>query len=315
MGEFLGLPFDASAHGPLIDRMIILVHWLMLVLFTGWGSYFVYVLFRFRRSRNAKADYRGVRNHASSYLEGVVAVIEAVLLIGFAIPLWSMRVNDIPPESDATVVRMVAEQFAWNVHYPGPDGVFGKTDISLISPENPLGLDRNDPAAKDDIVTINQLNLPVGKPVIIHLSSKDVIHSLNLPLFRVKQDAIPGQSIRVWFTPTVTTADIQHTMARKFSLPSGKVPDELASLVTLADYTGKDGQVLLAKGASLTEDVLPALRDAGILEVVLAPETPTEIACAQLCGLGHYRMRGFVTIQTAEEYKAWVADQEAQISQ
>jgi cytochrome c oxidase subunit 2 len=315
MGEFLGLPFDASAHGPLIDRMIILVHWLMLVLFIGWGSYFAYVLIRFRRSRNETADYHGVRNHASSYLEGVVAVIEAVLLIGFAIPLWSMRVNEIPPESDATVVRIVAEQFAWNVHYPGPDGVFGKTDISLISPENGLGLDRNDPAAKDDIVTINQLNLPVGRPVVIHLSSKDVIHSLNLPLFRVKQDAIPGQSIRVWFTPTVTTADIQRTMARKFSLASGKVPEELASLVTLADYTGKDGQVVLAKGSSLTDDVLPALKDAGISEVVLAPETPTEIACAQLCGLGHFRMRGFVTVQTAEEYKAWIADQEAQITQ
>jgi cytochrome c oxidase subunit II len=315
MGDFLGLPFDASAQGPLIDRMIILVHWLMLVLFAGWGTYFVYVLLRFRRSRNAKADYRGVRTHASSYIEGVVAAIEGVLLIGFAIPLWSMRVNDIPPESDATVVRIVAEQFAWNVQYPGPDGVFGKTDISLVSPENPLGLDRNDPAAKDDIVTINQLNVPVGKPVIIHLSSKDVIHSLNLPLFRVKQDAIPGQSIRVWFTPTVTTADIQQTMARKFSVASEKVPPEYASLVTLADYAGKDGQVVLAKGVPLTDDVLPALRDAGIADVMLAPDTPTEIACAQLCGLGHYRMRGFVTVQTPEDYRAWIADQESQLSQ
>jgi cytochrome c oxidase subunit 2 len=164
-------------------------------------------------------------------------------------------------------------------------------------------------------VTINQLNLPVGKPVIIHLSSKDVIHSLNLPLFRVKQDAIPGQSIRVWFTPTVTTADIQRVMAKTFSVPSGKVPEELAALVTLADYKGKDGQVVLAKGASLTDEVLPVLRDAGISEIILAPETPTEIACAQLCGLGHFRMRGFVTVQTPEEYKAWIADQEAQIGQ
>ena len=63
------------------------------------------------------------------------------------------------------------------------------------------------------------------------------------------------------------------------------------------------------------KDVLPALRDAGISEVVLAPETPTEIACAQLCGLGHFRMRGFVTVQTPEEYKAWIAEQEAQITQ
>jgi cytochrome c oxidase subunit 2 len=315
MGDLLGLPLDASAHGPQIDRMIILVHWLMAVLFVGWGSYFAYALIRFRQSRNRTADYVGVRSHTSSYLEGAVAVIEGVLLIGFAIPLWSMRVNDIPPESDATVVRVIAEQFAWNVHYPGPDGVFGKADISLITPENPTGIDRNDPAAKDDIVTINQLNLPVGRPVIIHLSSKDVIHSFSLPLFRVKQDAIPGQSIRVWFTPTETTAEIQRQLTRLYPIGPGKLPDELTHLIALADYAGKDGQTILAKGTTLSDDVVPALRDAGITSVLAGPETPTEIACAQLCGLGHYRMRGFVTIQTAEEYKAWIAEQESALTQ
>jgi hypothetical protein len=131
----------------------------------------------------------------------------------------------------------------------------------------------------------------------------------------VKQDASPGQSIRVWFTPTVTTADIQSTLARKFSVASGKIPEEIATYVAVTDYAGKDGQVVLAKGTALSDDVLPALRDAGIAEVTVAPETPTEIACAQLCGLGHFRMRGFVTVQTPEEYKAWVADQEAQLAQ
>jgi cytochrome c oxidase subunit 2 len=315
MGDLLGLPLDASAHGPQIDRMIILVHWLMAVLFVGWGTYFAYALIRFRQSRNRAADYVGVRSHTSSYLEGAVAVIEGVLLIGFAIPLWSMRVNDIPPESDATVVRVVAEQFAWNVHYPGPDGVFGKADISLITPENPTGIDRNDPAAKDDIVTINQLNLPVGRPVIIHLSSKDVIHSFGLPLFRVKQDAIPGQSIRVWFTPTETTAEIQRQLTRLYPIGPGKLPEELTHLIALADYTGKDGQTILAKGTTLSDDVVPALREAGITSVLAGPETPTEIACAQLCGLGHYRMRGFVTIQTPDEYKAWIAEQESFLTQ
>jgi hypothetical protein len=91
------------------------------------------------------------------------------------------------------VIEVTAEQFAWNVHYPGPDGVFGKTDLSLLDVEtNPLGLDRKDPAAKDDITTLNQLYLPANKPVIVKLRSKDVIHSFNLPEFRVKQDAVPG---------------------------------------------------------------------------------------------------------------------------
>ncbi|MEW6512087.1 MAG: hypothetical protein AB1428_14145 [Bacteroidota bacterium] len=315
MSDLLGLPIDASAHGPQIDQMIILVHWLMAALFVGWGAYFVYVLIRFRQSKNRNADYVGVRSHTSSYLEGAVAVIEGVLLIGFAVPLWSMRVNDVPPESDATVVRVVAEQFAWNVHYPGPDGVFGKTDIALITAENPLGLDLNDAAAKDDIATINQMNLPVGKPVVIHLSSKDVIHSFNLPLFRVKQDAIPGQSFRVWFTPTETTSEIQQRMSHMVRIGQGPMPEEYTRLVALADYAGKDGQTILEKGTPLSEDVMSPLREAGITEILAGPDTPTEIACAQLCGLGHFRMRGFVTVQTGEEFKAWIAEQESYLTQ
>ena len=314
MGDFLGLPLDASAHGPQIDQMIVLVHWLMAALLVGWGTFFIYTLVRFRASRHPKADYVGVRTHSSSYLEGLVAAIEGVLLIGFAIPLWATKVNDVPPESDATVVRVVAEQFAWNVHYPGPDGVFGRTDIALISPENPLGLDRSDSAARDDIATINQLNLPTGKPVIIHLSSKDVIHSFSLPLFRVKQDAIPGQSVRVWFTPIETSVEIQQKLTREYSI-AGKIPAELKTFIDMADYTGKDGNTILAKGSPVTDESIDSLRQAGITRILAGPETPTEIACAQLCGLGHYRMRGFVTVQTPEEYKSWIAEQESYLTQ
>ena len=122
----------------------------------------------------------------------------------FAIPAWASRVESFPQENQATVVRVVAQQFQWNVHYPGADGQFGRTDPKLASSENALGLDQKDPAAKDDIQTINQLVLPVDKPVIVHLSSQDVIHSFSLIQMRVKQDAIPGESIPVWFTPIVT---------------------------------------------------------------------------------------------------------------
>jgi cytochrome c oxidase subunit 2 len=88
-----------------------------------------------------------------------VAVVEAILLIGFSIPLWAERVAGFPAPQDATRVRVVGQQFAWNIHYPGPDGVFGKTDVTLVDEQaNPLGLDRSDPAAKDDVTTINQLH-------------------------------------------------------------------------------------------------------------------------------------------------------------
>ena len=241
MVRWLRMPAQAAEHAAELDRMSAIVHWLMLILFVGWAIYFVWVLFRFRAGRNPKANYAGVRSHFSQYVEIGVAVVEAVLLIAFAIPAWARRVNEFPPEGEATVVRVIAEQFAWNVHYPGADGVFGRTDVKHVAPDNQVGLDRNDPAAKDDIVTINQLNFPVGKPVIVRLSSKDVIHSFAIMPMRVKQDAIPGMEIPVWFHPV---------MAGNF-----------------------------------------------------------EINCSQLCGLGHYRMRGFVTSQTQDEFRKWLAEQ------
>lgn len=313
MKELLGLPIDASVQGPAIDNVLVMVHWLMAVLFVGWLGYFVFTLIRFRQSKHPKADYSGVRNHFSSYVEVGVALTEVFLLVGFAFPLWSKRVNQVPDDKDATVVRIVAEQFAWNVHYPGPDGVFGRTDINLVSPDNPLGLDRSDPYAKDDITTLNQLNIPVDKPVVIRLSSKDVIHSLNLPLFRVKQDAIPGQVVKVWFQPTMTTAQIREQDGKIYSIKNGTIPSELANLTSLQDYKASDGSVIVPKGSGFTDDLVPQLLQAGITEVRGAPDTPTEIACAQLCGLGHYRMRGFITVQTSEEYAAWTKDQETQL--
>ena len=251
MTEWLGLPPLAAAHGGQIDNLIGLIHIFMLVLFVGWGGFFLYALVRFRQSRNPVADYRGVTSHRSVYLEVAVAVVEAVLLIGFAIPLWAARIGDIPPERESLIVQVTGEQFAWNVHYPGPDRVFGRTDITLLDLQsNPLGLDRSDPAAKDDVTNVNQLYLPVNRPIIVRLRSKDVIHSFGVPEFRVKQDAVPGLTIPIWFIPNVTTAEMR---AR----------------------TGN-------------------------------PEFQYEIACAQLCGLGHARMRELVTVQPAEEFQTWM---------
>lgn len=307
MNDFLGLPLDASAHGPEIDAMMSVIHWLMFALFIGWGAFFTYILIRFRRSRQAAADYTGVKSHSSTYLEIGVALIEAVLIVGFAIPLWAKRVNEFPPEGDAVVVRVVAEQFAWNIHYPGPDGLFGPTDISLVSADNPVGLDRSDMDAKDDLVTINQLVLPVGKPVIVRLTSKDVIHSFGVPMLRVKQDAIPGQVIPVWFEAVETTENIRMKMAKTYSLRTSGVT--FSTMVTMEDYVGPDSTVIVAKGSLLFPDVVDQLTQAGFAEVLASPETPMEIACAQLCGLGHYRMRGSVSIKTMEGYEAWLAEE------
>lgn len=239
MLEWLGLPVAASAHAGDIDRLMALVHWLMLVLFVGWSAFFVYVLIRFRSGRQPQASYRGLRGRWSTWVEGGVLAAEVVLLAFFSIPAWSARVDAFPSEQESTVVRVVAEQFVWNVHYPGEDRRFGRTELRLVNADNPLGLDLTDPAGKDDVTTTNELHLPVGRPVIVQLSSKDVVHSFALPQMRIKQDAIPGVVQPVWFTPTET------------------------------------GE--------------------------------WEIVCSQLCGLGHYRMRGFYTIQSQADFAAWLA--------
>jgi len=202
MLKYLGMPVQASTHAAELDQMTVLVHWLMLIMFVGWGIFFVFVLFRFRRSANPKASYTGAKGKISKGTEVAVAVIEVLLLVFYAIPAWAKRVKAFPSESEAVVVRVVGEQFSWNIHYPGQDRIFGRTDIKLVTSDNPLGLDRSDAAAKDDITTINQLNLPVDRPVLVHLSSKDVIHSFGLFEMRVKQDAIPGMQIPVWFIRT-----------------------------------------------------------------------------------------------------------------
>jgi len=243
MLDWLGLPTAASAHAGDIDRIMVLVHWLMLVLFVGWSAFFIYVLVRFRARRHPQASYDGLRGRWSTWAETGVLAAEVILLAFFSIPAWSQRVDAFPSEREATVVRVVAEQFNWNIHYPGSDGRFGRTALELVSIDNPLGIDRADPAAADDVTTTNEMNLPIGRPVIVQLSSKDVVHSFALPQMRIKQDAIPGLVQPVWFTPT---------------------------------RTGE-----------------------------------WEIVCSQLCGIGHYRMRGFYTIQTQQDFDAWFEEQRA----
>lgn len=237
-----GLPPDISTHGPAIDHIIVLMHWFMVVLFIGWGIFMAMALFKFRARAGHSANYHGVKSHLSTYLEVGIAVVEVIFLVFLSIPVWA-EIKAVPPTPDEADVnvRVVAEQFAWNIHYPGPDGKFGKTDVSLVGGDNPLGIDRGDPAAKDDVTTINQFHFPVNKKILVNLTSKDVIHSFALPVMRVKQDAIPGMTVPVWFEAVET------------------------------------GQF--------------------------------EIACAQLCGLGHYRMKGFFSVDTPEQYEAWLKEQ------
>ncbi len=202
--KLLHLPVLASENGKPVDELIIYIHWLMILLFVGWFCYFIYCLWRFRASKNPKADHIGARSHASSWIELVVAGIEVVILVGFAIPMWT-RANDVtrlPDKDKAVEIQIVAQQFGWNARYTGKDGKFGAQAMNLVNTDNLFGIDPKDEKGKDDVTVYNDLHIPVGVPVIAYVSSKDVIHSFKIIAMRVTQDAIPGMRIPCWFKAT-----------------------------------------------------------------------------------------------------------------
>jgi cytochrome c oxidase subunit II len=233
------MPVDVSENGYEVDNLIIYVHVLMGILFVGWIGYFFYVIMRYSKRLNPKADYVGVKSHASTYVEVIVAVFEAVLLIGFAIPVWSRAVDKFPDAKDATVIKVIGEQFQWNGWYPGPHGKFCANSETNIAGDNKFGLDKKDPSFKENFFVLSELVVPVNKPVLAYVSSLDVIHCFAIKPMRVTQDAIPGMVFPVHFTPK-------------------------------------------KKGTY-------------------------QINCAQLCGIGHSKMRGTIKVVSQADYDTWVA--------
>lgn len=240
------LPVAGSLHAADLDRVLVGVHGHMAIQAVAWGAFFIYVLIRFRRRAHPRARYDGLRPIIPVIAIGAVIAGDVILLATAALPAWIARTSSPAALSPPLNVRVIAEQFAWNIHYPGPDGRFGRTSQSLIGAANPLGIDRTDPDAHDDIGLLNTLTLPLNRTVIVHLSSRDVIHAFTLNEMRVRHDAIPGLATRTWFTPVV----------------AGR----------------------------------------------------WDIACSQLCGLGHYRMRGEYSVLPQEEWDRWLQSELALLS-
>jgi cytochrome c oxidase subunit 2 len=204
INQALGIPALASEHGEMVDNMLELVHWVMLLLFIGWSIFLVIVFTKFRKGKNPKADYYGVRGHASTHIEIGVVIVEAILLLGFAFPLWAQQAQQFPTGDDVVKVRAVGEKFTWNFQYAGEDSTLGRMNLNLIDAANGniIGRDMKDPNGKDDFVKGGVLTLCAGRPVIIDVTSKDVIHNLALVPMRAAQDATPGVHGHLWFKPT-----------------------------------------------------------------------------------------------------------------
>lgn len=231
-------PPVATVHGADVDRLFtvtlavtgmvfILVH-LLLALF----------VWRYPARGNEKATYFP-ENRTLELTYTLVPAAVLITLISMGAVVWARVHSPAPP--GAVLMEVRGEQFGWLFRYPGPDGLFGRVDPKLINVrDNPMGLDSTDPAGTDDIVT-RELHMVVNRPVRIQLRSKDVIHSFFVPAFRMKQDAVPGMTIQIWFQPT------------------------------------RDGEF--------------------------------EIACAELCGVGHYIMRGKIVVESQQAFDAWLAQQ------
>jgi cytochrome c oxidase subunit 2 len=236
------LPDAASAEAPLLDSVLVAAHWHMAAVFLVWLAILAIALIRFRASRHPAARGDGPPLLWAGLAIGAVILGDVVLLATRALPAWHARTSAPAATADPPVeIRVDAEQFAWHVHYPGPDAQFGSSDAALISAANPLGIDRASPHAADDIGLTNVLVLPIDRTIAVQLTSRDVVHSFTLPEMRVKQDAVPGFVSRTWFTPVKTGS--------------------------------------------------------------------WEIGCSQLCGLGHYRMRGEYRVVSAEAWAKWIADE------
>lgn len=240
------MPQAASGHASALDAVLLSVHGHMLLIFMAWLALFVIALVKFRRGANPEPRAQGFRGMWAAAAIGAVIAGDVIILVTLALPAWAAR-NAPPPAGVQPIeIHVTAEQFAWNIHYPGPDRVFGRTSQELISASNPVGIDRTDPAAADDIGLLNVLMLPLDHTAVIQLTSRDVIHSFTLNEMRVKQDAVPGMTSRIWFTPIAT-----------------------------GDW---------------------------------------EIACSQLCGLGHYRMRGEYHVVGQTEWDRWQAGELARLA-
>ena len=237
-------PASISEHGPAYDRQFMLTLVVVGVAFAAAQIGLGYTIWRYRDTGSGE---RATYSHGNNRLEVVWTSITAVIFITVAVlgqRVWA-SLHFQPAPADAHRVHVLAQQFQWNFHYPGPDNTFGRTDPKLISDEsiNYTGLDQQDAAAADDTVT-QTLVVQLDRTVELILTARDVTHSFWVPQLRFKQDAVPGLDVRVHFTPQQV------------------------------------GQY--------------------------------EIACAELCGQQHYKMKAYMLVLPEAEYREVVAMKQAQ---
>ncbi|MEM6318871.1 MAG: OmpA family protein [Bacteroidota bacterium] len=273
---------SASEHGSLIDSSFNIT-----LLFTSIVFFLTHIaLFWFSYKYSGKANAKAAFMPHDNKLELIWTAIPAIVmfyLVSDGLVTWNKVMADVPADAvvgeDYIEIHAQGMQFAWNLRYPGPDGVLGATNYRMIDGTNPIGQDWNDVENLDDFHP-SEIVLPVGKPVRVRITARDVLHNFYLPHFRVKMDAVPGMPTYFVFTPKTTTEEYRQ---------------RLGSL-------DKDGNPLYP------EWHLPYDEE--------DPDGPKrweafnyELACAELCGKGHFSMKREVKIVSEEEYEEWLDKQ------
>lgn len=252
------LPIPASDHGQKYETMFSWTIILTGIVFFLTQAALFFFIFKFKDTGKRKAEYIS-HNNTLEVIWTTVPAITLLILVVIGLRNWITMTGPAPDQHE--IVEITGKQFNWVIRYPGEDKVFGQTDFRKIDDANNiLGINWDDPAAKDDIIIQNgEMHLIVDKPVKLVIKSRDVIHNVGLPHFRMKMDAVPGVVTSMWFTPLITSKQ----MAKE----------------------------------------------------VNNPEFVYEINCAEMCGKGHYSMRGTVIVETENEYKEWLKGQPSYYSQ
>jgi len=193
-------PPPITANGELIDKQYNLTLYMTAVVFILSQLGLAYAVFRYRDNGRRANFTRGSNTLEMLWTSATIIVFLGVGIMGHK--AWADS-RFVPASPDAIQVEVTENQFVFNFRYPGPDGKFGRLDPKLVSASsgNPLGLDLNDPAAKDDII-VPTLTVPVNREVELKLRSQDVIHNFYVRELRLQQDAVPGLEIPIHFTAT-----------------------------------------------------------------------------------------------------------------
>lgn len=269
---FLGFGphIPASAHGGELDSMFKVTLLLTGIVFIITHILLFYFSFKYSGSRSKRATYVSHDNKLELIWTGIPAVVMAFLVVK-GLDAWNEVMADVSPDEEYMEIEATGYQFAWMLRYPGPDGLIGEKNFRLINGNNPLGQNWEDEKNLDDI-HVDELVLPVGKKVRVRITSRDVLHNFYLPHFRVKMDAVPGMPTYFVFTPTTTTEEYRQQLKEydEYNVPVN--PEDPESPLLWEDFN-------------------------------------FELACAELCGKGHFSMRKIVRIVPQAEYDAWIAGQ------